>query len=206
MIDVYTAPTPNGVKIPIALEELGLPYRIIRVDLGAREQKQPGFLRMNPNGRIPVIVDPNGPSGRALAISESGAILLYLAEKGRGLLPTDAEQRIRALEYTFFQVGGVGPMFGQSGWFQRSAPEPIPIAIERYRAESERLTAVLEVRLGESEWLSGSSYSIADIMNFGWLRVASYAGVELAGFPHVRAWVDRIAARPAVQRGLAAIV
>jgi GST-like protein len=206
MIDVYTAATPNGVKVPIALEELGLAYRIVRVDLAAGEQKRPEFLRLNPNGRIPVLVDPLGPSGRPVCVVESGAILVYLAEKAKALLPDDPEERIRALEYVFFQAAGIGPMFGQAGFFQRSAPERIPLAIDRYRNESVRLTGVLESRLGKSEWLAGRSYSIADIMNFGWLRVASYAGVDLSGFPAVREWVGRIEARPAVQRGLAATV
>lgn len=205
MIDVYTAPTPNGVKVPIALEELALPYRIVRVDLGTGEQKRPEFLEISPNGRIPAIVDPDGPSGRPIAVFESGAILFYLAEKAKGLLPLDPEERIRALEYSFFQVGGVGPMFGQAGWFQRSAPEHIPFALERYQGESKRLTGVLESRLGRSLWLAGGSYSIADILCFGWLRVATYAGVDLERFPAVRSWVERIEARPAVKRGLAAI-
>jgi GST-like protein len=205
MIDVYTAPTPNGVKVPIALEELELPYRIVRVDLGTGEQKRPEFLEISPNGRIPAIVDPDGPSGRPIAVFESGAILFYLAEKANGLLPLDPEERIRALEYSFFQVGGVGPMFGQAGWFQRSAPEQIPFALERYQGESKRLTEVLESRLGRSLWLAGGSYSIADILCFGWLRVATYAGVDLARFPAVKGWVERIEARPAVKRGLAAI-
>ena len=205
MIDVYTANTPNGVKVPIALEELGLPYRIIKVDLKAGEQKQPAFLRLNPNGRIPVIVDPHGPKGAPVALFESGAILLYLAEKAPGLLPVDPEERLRALEYLFLQVGGVGPMFGQAGWFMRSAPEPMPIAIERYRTEALRLTGVLETRLGTQEWLAGPTYSIADIMNFGWLRLADYAGVDLVHFPAVKAWVARIAARSTVARALAAV-
>jgi glutathione S-transferase len=205
MIDVYTANTPNGVKVPIALEELGLAYRIIKVNLAAGEQKQPEYLRLNPNGRIPVIVDPQGPKGAPVSLFESGAILLYLAEKAPGLLPVDPDERLRALEYVFLQVGGVGPMFGQAGWFMRSAPEPMPIAIERYRTEALRLTGVLESRLGQHEWLAGRTYSIADIMHFGWLRVADYAGVDVAHFPAVKAWVERIAARSAVARALAAV-
>jgi GST-like protein len=204
MIDVYTANTPNGVKVPIALEELGVPYRVHRVDLGAGEQKRPDFLRLNPNGRIPVIVDPVGPGGAPLSAFESGAILWYLAEKHPGLMPTDPVERMRALEYTFFQVGGVGPMFGQVGWFLRHA-QPMPLAIERYQSEARRLTAVLESRLASEPWLAGSTYSVADIMNFGWLRSAGYAGVRLEEFPAVGAWVERIAARPAVQRGLQAV-
>ena len=205
MIDVYTASTPNGIKVPIALEELGVPYRIVRVNLGAREQKQPAFLHINPNGRIPAIVDPDGPGGIAVSVFESGAILWYLAEKFGGLIPTDAVERVRALEYTFFQVGGIGPMFGQAGWFSRSAPQPIDFAIERYRSESKRLTSVLEARLQQVPWLAGAAYSVADIMNFGWLDVAEYAGVDLREYPAVLAWVARIRARPAVQRAVAAL-
>ena len=204
MIDVYTANTPNGIKVPIALEELGVPYRVLRIDLGAQQQKSAEFLRLNPNGRIPVIVDHDGPAGEPMSVFESGAILWYLAEKYPGLMPLDATERVRALEYTFFQVGGIGPMFGQAGWFARQK-EQVPIAIERYQTESNRLTAVLESRLQSAPWLAGSVYSVADIMNFGWLREPQYAGVHLEDYPAVRAWVDRIAARPAVLRGLQAI-
>jgi GST-like protein len=204
MIDVYTANTPNGVKVSIALEELQVPYRVLRIDLGANEQKRPDFLRLNPNGRIPAIVDADGPGGSPLSVFESGAILWYLAEKFPGLMPGDAVERIRALEYTFFQVGGVGPMFGQAGWFMRQS-EPMPLAISRYQTEANRLTAVLETRLQQAPWLAGDTYSVADIMNFGWLRVAHYAGVQLDAYPAVQAWVDRIAARPAVVRGLQAV-
>jgi glutathione S-transferase len=205
MIDVYTAATPNGVKVPIALEELGAPYRVVRIDLGAREQKQPAFLKINPNGRIPAIVDPDGPGGAPLSVFESGAILWYLAEKFGGLIPADPLERVRALEYTFFQVGGIGPMFGQAGWFTRSAPQPVDFAIERYRQESNRLTAVLETRLQQAPWLAGGAISVADIMNFGWLDRPEYAGVNLADYPAVKTWVERLRARPAVQRGLAAV-
>ena len=204
MIDVYTANTPNGVKVPIALEELSVPYRVVRLDLNALDQKQPDFLRVNPNGRIPAIVDPDGPGGAPLSVFESGAILWHLAEKYPGLMPDDPVERIRALEYTFFQVGGVGPMFGQAGWFMRHS-EPMPLAITRYQAESNRLTAVLEARLQVSPWLAGESYSVADIMNFGWLRASQYAGVQLDDYPAVLAWVNRMAARPAVIRGLLAV-
>lgn len=204
MIDVYTANTPNGVKVPIALEELGVPYRVRRLDLGAQEQKRPEFLRINPNGRIPAIVDTDGPGGAPLSVFESGAILWYLAEKFPGLMPGNAVERIRALEYTFFQVGGVGPMFGQAGWFMRHS-ETIPVAITRYQTEANRLTAVFEARLREAAWLAGESYSVADIMNFGWLRAPQYAGVQLGAYPAVQQWVERIAARPAVARGLQAI-
>ena len=204
MIDVYTANTPNGVKVPIALEELQVPYRMHRIDLGANEQKRPEFLRLSPNGRIPAIVDPDGPGGAPLSVFESGAILWYLAEKFPGVMPRDAAERVRALEYTFFQVGGIGPMFGQAGWFARQS-ERVPLAIERYRAEARRLTAVLESRLQSAPWLAGQIYSVADIMSFGWLRAPEYAGVQLDDYPAVKDWVGRVAARPAVIRGLQAI-
>lgn len=204
MIDVYTANTPNGVKVPIALEELGVPYRVLRLELSAQDQKRPDFLLLNPNGRIPAIVDTDGPGDTPLSVFESGAILWYLAEKFPGLMPNNAVERIRALEYTFFQVGGVGPMFGQAGWFMRHS-EPVPLAITRYQTESNRLTAVLEARLQLVPWLAGESYSVADIMNFGWLRSAQYAGVQVEDYPAVNAWVDRMASRPAVIRGLKAL-
>ncbi|MCV2369356.1 glutathione S-transferase family protein [Roseateles oligotrophus] len=202
MIDVYTANTPNGIKVPIALEELGLPYRLVRIDLSANQQKQPEFLHINPNGRIPAIVDSDGPDGEPLNVFESGAILWYLGEKFHGLLPLDPRERVSAMEYCFFQVGGVGPMFGQAGWFMRQS-SPIPLAVQRYQDESRRLTAVLEARLQVQPWLAGRSYSIADIMNYGWLRQLNYAGVDAANYPAVEDWLARISARPAVIRALA---
>ena len=205
MIDVHTANTPNGIKIPIALEELGIEYRIIRINLSAKEQKAPEFLKISPNGRIPAIVDQDGPDGSPLSVFESGAILLYLADKCRALIPSDPVGRVRALEWTFFQVGGVGPMFGQAGWFRRSA-ESMPLALERYQNESTRLTQVLESRLVVVPWLAGDAFSIADIANFGWLRHgSSYTGVDLTRFAAVQRWVAAIESRPAVQRGLLAI-
>ena len=203
MIDVYTALTPNGIKVPIVLEELGLEYRVIPVNLAAGEQSRPEFLALNPNGRIPAIVDHQGPGGRTVSLFESGAILLYLAEKAGGLLPRDPVERLRAMEYLFLQVASVGPTFGQAGWFLRSTPAPCAIAIERFRGEALRLTGVLEARLRQQPWLAGSEYSLADIMNFSWLRVAHYGGVELARFPAVAAWVSTISERPAVKRALA---
>ncbi len=203
MIEVYTALTPNGIKVPIALEELGLEYRVIPVNLAAGEQSRPEFLALNPNGRIPVIVDHQGSGGGTVSLFESGAILLYLAEKAGGLLPRDPVERLRAMEYLFLQVASVGPTFGQAGWFLRSTPAPCAIAIERFRGEALRLTGVLEARLRQQPWLAGSEYSLADIMNFSWLRVANYGGVELDRFPAVAAWVATISERPAVQRALA---
>jgi GST-like protein len=203
MIEVYSAHTPNGIKVPIALEELGLEYRLITVNLAAGEQRRPAFLAINPNGRIPAIVDHQGPAGQSLSLFESGAILLYLAEKTGGLLPRDPLERQRAMEYLFLQVASVGPSFGQAGWFLRSTQTPCALAIERFRGEALRLTGVLEARLREQPWLAGSEYSLADIMNFSWLRMAHYGGVELARFPAVAAWVATISERPAVQRALA---
>ena len=203
MIELYSANTPNGLKVPIALEELDVEYRLVKVNLSQGEQKRPAFLALNPNGRIPVLVDLDGPGAQPLNLAESGAILLYLAQKHGALLPQDPVEYQRAMEYLFLQVASVGPMFGQAGWFLRSAPEPVPLAIERYRNESLRLTALLDERLADEPWLAGSSYSIADIMHFSWLRIADYAGVDLNQFPHVRVWIERISARPAVQRALA---
>jgi GSH-dependent disulfide-bond oxidoreductase len=202
MIEVYTSNTPNGIKVPIALEELGLDYQMHLLDLSSGIQKHPTFLQINPNGRIPAIVDTQANDGRSQSVFESGAILVYLAEKTDRLLAAKGAQRISALEYLFLQVGGIGPMFGQAGWFMRSAPVAIPIAIERYQREAFRLTSVVEQRLQQHEWLSGGEYSIADIMNFCWLRSADYAGVQTSEFPAVKAWLAKISARPAVQRAL----
>jgi glutathione S-transferase len=203
MIDVYTADTPNGVKIPIALEEIGAHYRIIRVKLSEGEQKQPEFLALNPNGRIPVVVDEEGPDGQPLSVFESGAILLYLADKFGKLIPADPVGRVRALEWLFFQHGGVGPMFGQSGVFRRRE-EKIPFALERYESESQRLVGVLETRLSEVPYLAGDDVSIADVAHFGWLDVAeSYAGVEIT--PAVSRWREALRARTGFQRGIAAV-
>lgn len=205
MIEVYTANTPNGVKIPIALEEIGAPYRIERINLAANEQKQPAFLKINPNGRIPAIIDPEGPDGAPVSVFESGAILLYLAEKFGALVPDAPDGRIRVMEWLFFQAGGVGPMFGQAGVFRRRA-ERIPFAVERYETESQRLVEVMEARLCETAYLAGASYSIADIAHFGWLDGAEgYAGVDLSRTPHVARWRERLRAREGVRRGIAAL-
>ncbi|MFG0382244.1 glutathione S-transferase family protein [Pseudomonas sp. zbq_18] len=203
MIELYSANTPNGLKVPIALEELGVDYRLIKVDLSKGEQRRPAFLALNANGRIPLLVDLDGPGALPLNLAESGAILLYLAQKHGALLPQDPREYQRAMEYLFLQAASVGPMFGQAGWFLRAAPEPVPLAIERYRNESLRLTGLLDARLAQSPWLAGETYSIADIMHFCWLRMADYAGVNLDTFPHVGAWIARISTRPPVQRALA---
>lgn len=203
MIDIHTAPTPNGIKIPIAAEELGAPYRIVRVDLARGDQRRPEFLALNPNGRIPAILD-HAPPGGAVPVFESGAILLHLADTRGGLIATDPAGRAATLGWLFLQVAGLGPNFGNAGHFL-AAPEPQPAAIRRFQGEARRHLEVLERRLAEAEWLDGRGFSIADIAHFAWVRSAGYAGLPLEAFPGLAARTDRIAARPAVQRGLAAL-
>lgn len=195
MIDLYTAATPNGHKVSIALEELGLPYRVHALSFDKQEQKTPEFLRINPNGRIPAIVDDG------FAVFESGAILIYLAEKAGQLLPSDAKGRSLVLQWLMFQMGGVGPMQGQANVFFRYFPEKLQGAIDRYQHETRRLYEVLDSRLGEAEYLGGD-YSIADIATFPWVRVHDWAGVPVEGLAHLQRWLAAIEARPAVQRGL----
>jgi GST-like protein len=201
-IEVWTWPTPNGHKVHIALEELGLPYKVVPVNIGAGEQFRPDFLAITPNHRIPAIVDPEGPGGRPLALFESGAILIYLAEKAGRLIPADPAARYTCLQWLMFQMGGVGPMFGQYGHFHSYAPEKLPYAMERYAKEVVRLHRVLEKRLSEAPFLAGDEYSVADIATFPWVRFPERRGIELAGFPAVKRWHDAIAARPAVMRGV----
>lgn len=195
MIELYTAATPNGHKISIALEELGLPYEVHALSFDRQEQKAPGFLRINPNGRIPAIVDDG------FAVFESGAILLYLAEKTGQLLPSDPKGRSLAIQWLMFQMGGVGPMQGQANVFFRYFPEKLQGAIDRYQHETRRLYEVLDRRLGEAEYLAGD-YGIADIATFPWVRIHDWAGVAIDGLEHLQRWMDAIAVRPAVQRGL----
>jgi GSH-dependent disulfide-bond oxidoreductase len=198
MIDLYTAPTPNGHKISIALEELALPYTVHAINLGAREQKRPEFLAMNPNGRIPVIVDRDAGD---FAVFESGAILIYLAEKTGRLLPVEPKQRSLVMQWLMFQMGGVGPMMGQANVFFRYFPEKIPAAIQRYQNESRRLFEVLDGRLANVEYLAGA-YSIADIATWPWVRTHDWSGVSVDGLPHLQRWMAAMAARPACQKGL----
>lgn len=198
MIDLYTAATPNGHKVSIALEELGLPYRLKVLDLSAGEQKRPEFLALNPNGRIPAIVDHDAGG---FAVFESGAILIYLAEKTGRLMPADAQGRSRVIQWLMFQMGGIGPMMGQANVFYRYFPQKIQPAIDRYQAESRRLLEVLDGRLKDHEWLAGD-YSIADIANWAWVRTHRWSGVPIDGLDHLRRWRDAIRARPAVQRGI----
>ncbi|MBO1075368.1 glutathione S-transferase family protein [Roseomonas marmotae] len=204
-IEVWSWPTPNGHKVHIALEELGLPYRVVPVDIGKGEQFRPEFLAITPNHRIPAIVDPAGPGGQRLQLFESGAILIYLAEKAGRLIPANPEARYACLQWLMFQMGGVGPMFGQYNHFAAYAPEKIPYAIERYGNEVKRLHRVLEKRLSESPYLAGDEYSIADIATFPWVRNPDRRGIDLADYPAVKRWHDVIEARPAVQRGVAVL-
>lgn len=198
MIDLYTASTPNGWKASIALEELGLPYEVHRIDLMAGDQKTPQFLAINPNGRIPAIVDRE----EDLAVFESGAILIYLAEKAGALLPTDTKGRSRVIQWVMFQMGGVGPMMGQANVFFRYAPEPIPYAIERYQRETRRLLEVLDGQLGRERFLAGE-YSIADIANWSWASTHEWSGVSIEGLENLARWLGEVGERPAVQRGRA---
>jgi glutathione S-transferase/GST-like protein len=197
MIELFTSPTPNGWKVSIALEEMGLPYTVKPIDLRKNEQKEDWFLALNPNGRIPVIVDHDN---KDFAVFESGAILIYLAEKSGKLLPSDANERSRVLQWLMFQMGGVGPMMGQANVFYRYAPEKIEYAIQRYQRESRRLFEVLESRLKDHEFLT-DEYSIADIANWSWVHTYKWSGSSVEGLPGLQRWLDAIAARPAVQRG-----
>ncbi|MBQ0921477.1 glutathione S-transferase N-terminal domain-containing protein [Hydrogenophaga aromaticivorans] len=198
MIDLYTAATPNGHKVSIALEELGLPYTLKVLDLTAGEQKTPAFLAINPNGRIPAIVDHEVDD---FAVFESGACLIYLAEKTGRLMPADAKGRSRVLQWLMFQMGGIGPMMGQANVFFRYFPEKIPVVIDRYQGESKRLFRVLDGQLKDHEYLAGD-YSIADIANWAWVRTHRWSGVEMDDLPHLKRWRDAIRARPAVARGI----
>lgn len=195
MLKLYTAPTPNGYKVSVALEELALPYEVYSINLSTGEQKQPWFLAINPNGRIPAI-DDDGQK-----IFESGAILLYLAEKTGRLLPASGAGRWKVIEWLMFQMGGVGPMMGQANVFYRYFPERIPAAIDRYHGEVKRLFGVLDQHLAQNEWLA-DDYSIADIANWCWVRTAKWSGVDLAPFGNLMRWKEAIAARPAVMKGI----
>ena len=197
MIDLYTAATPNGWKASITLEELALPYQVHAIDLGQQQQQEPWFVAINPNGRIPAIVDHDQDN---FAVFESGAIMMYLAEQTGRLLPTDVRGRSRVVQWLMFQMGGVGPMMGQANVFARYAPEKIPYAIERYQRESRRLFEVLERQLTDHEYLAGD-YSIADIASWSWVHTHAWSGASIEGLVAVPRWLAAIAARPAVVRG-----
>ena len=208
-LQLYGLPTPNGVKVSIMLEEIGLPYEPHTIDIGKNETWTPEFLSLNPNGKIPAIIDPDGPGGKPLGLFESGAILVYLAEKTGKLLPTDPAERYETLAWVFFQMAAIGPMFGQVGFFHKFAGREYEDKrpLERYVAESKRLLGVLETRLADRDWIMGKDYTIADIATLGWVRnlVGFYGAgdlVDYASLKHVPAWLERGLARPAVQRGL----
>lgn len=194
-LTLYTSPTPNGYKVSVALEELGLAYAVKSIDLMKGEQKLPEFLKISPNGRVPALVDDG------FAIFESGAILVYLAEKTGKLMPADPHGRSRVMQWLMFQMGGIGPMMGQANVFYRYFPEKIPAAIARYQGEVRRLFTVLDGQLAHGEFLAGD-YSIADIANWCWVRTARWSGVETAGLPHLERWLAAIAERPAAIRGI----
>jgi len=200
MIDLYTWSTPNGRKVSIMLEECGLPYRVHTVNIGKDEQFRPEFLAINPNNRIPAIVDPQGPEGKPLPLFESGAILIYLAEKAGRFYPQ--KNKYIVLQWLMFQMGGVGPMFGQAHHFMRAKKDEIPYGTERYGNEAKRLYGVLNKRLEAAAYLAGE-YSIADIATYPWVARHEWHRVELAAFPAVKRWYDAIGARPAVARGMA---
>lgn len=203
MIDLYTWGTPNGKKVSIALEELGLAYRVIPVDIHSNQQFAPDFLKISPNNKIPAIVDHDGPGGAPLALFESGAILTYLAEKCGQLLAATGAERYQTLQWLMFQMGGFGPMLGQAHHFLRYAPEPVPYAQKRYHDETLRLYGVLDRQLAAQRYVAGEHYSIADIAIYPWAARHEWHHVDLADFPNVARWYAELGARPAVQRGMA---
>ncbi len=201
MITLYTWGTPNGYKVSILLEELGLPYRVVPVHIGQGQQHAPDYLAISPNGKIPAIVDEEGPGGQPFSLAESGAILWYLAEKTGRFLAKDPATRYQTLQWLMFQMASVGPMFGQAHHFRRFAPEQVPYGIERYSAETARLYGVLEARLTGRDYLV-DDYSIADMAVWPWVARHEWQGIDLAAYPAVQRWFQAIAARPAVQQGV----
>lgn len=200
MIELYTAATPNGHKISIALEEMGLDYQVHALDISTNIQKEPEYIAINPNGRIPAIIDT---SNEDFVVFESGAILLYLAEKTGQFLPQDEKARSRVIQWLMFQMSGVGPMMGQANVFYRYFPEKIQPAIDRYQNEGRRLFEVMNTQLAKSRYLAGEEYTIADIATWPWVRIHEWSGVDIEGLDHLKRWLDEIAERPAVQKGLA---
>jgi GSH-dependent disulfide-bond oxidoreductase len=200
MIQLYTWGTPNGKKVSIMLEEISMPYEVHPINLGQGEQMKPDYLAINPNNKIPSIIDTDGPGGKTLTLFESGAILMYLAEKSGKLWPADMRQRYAVIQWLMFQMGGVGPMFGQANYFFR-LEEKVPYAIERYHKEALRLYGVLEKALGQNDYLAGE-YSIADIATYPWVWRHDIHQVKLEDFPSVKRWYDKISERPAVKRGM----
>lgn len=205
MIDVYSWPTPNGHKVHIALEELGLEYNVHGINIGQGDQFDADFLRISPNNKIPAITDSEGPDGEPISLFESGAILIYLAEKTGRLMPQDTRARYETLEWLMFQMGGLGPMLGQAHHFRQYAPEPIDYAINRYTNEASRLYGVMDRRLAARDWLAGGEYTIADIACYPWIRPHENQGQSLTDFPNLKRWYDVISDRAAVQRGVAVL-
>lgn len=202
MIELHMWPTPNAHKVTLFLEETGLPYRTVEVNIGAGDQFKPEFLAISPNNKMPAIVDPDGPDGQPISVFESGAILLYLADKTGRFLPADARGRYEVLQWLMFQMASVGPMLGQAHHFRDYAPEKLPYAIDRYTNESRRIYRVVDTRLKDREYVAGE-YSIADMAIYPWFLHHEREGVDIGELPHVRRWMDAIGARPATQRGLA---
>ncbi len=202
MIEVYSWATPNGHKVHIMLEECGLPYRVHAVDIGAGDQFKPDFLAISPNNKIPAIIDPDGPEGQPLSLFESGAILLYLAGKTGKFLPSSIRGKYEVLQWLMFQMGGVGPMLGQTHHFRIYAPEKLEYPINRYTNEARRLYGVMNKQLAKHKYIAGSEYSIADIAIFPWLRSWRNQGIDWNDYPHLKGWFDELGARPAVQRGV----
>jgi GSH-dependent disulfide-bond oxidoreductase len=202
MIDVFSWPTPNGHKVHIMLEECGLAYRALPINIGAGDQFKPEFLKISPNNKIPAITDPQGPDGKPISLFESGAILVYLAAKTGKFMPQSDRAKYEVLEWLMFQMGSVGPMLGQTHHFRMYAPEKIPYAIDRYSNEAKRIYGVIDRRLAHNAWMAGAQYTIADIATFPWLRSWQNQGIVLSEFPRLEAWFNKIAERPAVQRGV----
>lgn len=200
MIDAYVWTTPNGFKLLLALEELGVPYRTHWIDITKGDQKKPEYIAINPNSKVPAIHDPDTNT----SVFESGAVLMYLAEKAGKLLPASGPARYATLEWMFFNVGGPGPMFGQLGFFTKFAKEKVPMAIERYETEARRLLAVLDHRLGETKYLGGNDFTLADVINFTWANAGrTFLGLDYTPYPHLTRWLDELAARPAFVKALA---
>ncbi|MGE0801539.1 MAG: glutathione S-transferase N-terminal domain-containing protein [Lautropia sp.] len=206
MLDLYFWPTPNGYKVSILLEELEVPYRVVPVHIGKGAQFEPGYLAINPNGKIPALVDMEGPGGAPISIFESGAIMMYLAEmNGFRFMPSEVRSRYAVVQWLMFQMAGIGPMLGQAHHFRNYAPEKIDYAIRRYTSEAGRLYSIVDRRLGESEFLAGPEYSIADMAVYPWLRAHKLQGQKVDEFPNLQRWYNRLRARPGVQRGISVL-
>ncbi len=201
MLELFTWPTPNGHKIHIMLEECGLPYKVIPINIGAGDQFKPDFLRISPNNKMPALVDSDGPDGKPISLFESGAILIYLAAKTGKFMPSTTRGKYQVLQWLMFQMGGVGPMLGQNHHFRLYAPEKLPYAIDRYTNEAKRIYGVINTQLSSHAFIAGKSYSIADMAIYPWLRNWKGQGMELTDYPALKLWFDKLEKRPAVQRG-----